>query len=98
MTDSCLIPVILIPKDKSKINRHEQLLCGMAATGDIFRFVSILVLIYFHLMTVAKPYLFLSDVSFLILETALIVFADTWGPRLSDARMCGTVQFGVQCT
>ena len=56
LTDSCLIPVSLIPKDKSKINQNGRLLCSMAATGYIFRFDGILVLIYFHLMTVAKPY------------------------------------------
>ena len=56
LTDSCLITGILTPKDKSKINLNGQLLCGMYSTWEIFRFGGILVLIYFHLMTVAKPY------------------------------------------
>ena len=43
LTYSCLFPVILIPKDKSKINQNGQLLCGMDATGGIFRFGGILV-------------------------------------------------------
>ena len=55
-TDSCLIIVILIPKDIYKINWNGRLLCDLAATGDIFKFVGILVLIYFLLMPVANPY------------------------------------------
>ena len=95
---SFLIPVILIPKDKSKLNQNGQLLCGMAATGAIFRFGRILVWIYFHLRTVAKPYWNFSDVSFMILATALLVFAETLGAQFRDYRMCGTIQFGEQCT
>ena len=56
LSDSCLIPVILTPKYKYKINWNGRLLCGMSATGEIFRFGGILVLITFHLMTVAKQY------------------------------------------
>ena len=56
LTDMCLIPVSLIPKDKSKINQNRRLLCSMAATGEIFRFGGILVLISLYFMTVAKPY------------------------------------------
>ena len=93
-TDSCLIPVILIQKDKSRINWNGRLLCGMSATGDIFRFCGILVLISFHFMTVANPYWNFSNVYFLRLETALLFFAETWGSWVSDARMYRTVQFG----
>ena len=98
LTGSYLIPFILTPKDKSRINWNGKLLCGMATTRDIFRFGGILVLIYFHLMTVAKPYWSLPVVSLLRLATALLVFDETWGPRFSYTRMCGTVQFGEQCT
>ena len=56
LTDSCFISVSLIPNNKSRINQNGQLLCGMAATGEIFRFGGILVLISFYFMTVAKPY------------------------------------------
>ena len=69
----------------------------MAATGKIFRFGGILVLITFHLMTVAKQYWNLSDVYFLILATTLFYYYETWGPRLSDARVCVNVQCGLQC-
>ena len=88
----------MIAKDKSRTNRNMRLFCGISATGDIFRFRGILVLITFHLMTFAKPYWNFSYVSFLILATDILVFAETWGDRFRDARMCGTVQFGEQCT
>ena len=35
LTYSCLI---LVPKDKSKINQNSQLIFGMAATGEDFKF------------------------------------------------------------
>ena len=98
MADICLISVSFIPNDKYKMHQNGRLLCGMAATGEIFRLGGILVLIYFHLMTVANPYRTFSDVSFLRLVTALLVFAESGGARLSDTSMCGTVQFGVHCT
>ena len=55
-TDICLISVSLIPNNKSKINWNGQLLCGMAATGEMFRFGGILVLFSLHFMTVEKTY------------------------------------------
>ena len=93
LTDICLIPVSLIPKDKSKINWNRRLFCVMSTTGEIFRFGGILILISFHLMTVVKPYWTFSYVSFMILVTALLVFSEMWVPWLSDSRMFGTVQF-----
>ena len=75
LTYRCFFSVILIPKDKSKINQNGHILCGMDATGGIFRFGGILVQVYFHLMTVAKPYCTFSYIYFLILETALLIFA-----------------------
>ena len=80
LTDSFFIPAILIPKDKYKINSNGRILCGMSATGGIFRFGGILFLISFHLMTVANPFWTFSGFSYLILATALLIFAETLGP------------------
>ena len=77
------------------MNHNRRLLCEISATGDIFKFGEILLLIAFHLITVVNPYLKFYNVSCLRVETAFFVVAETWGPRLSDAMMCGTVQFGV---
>ena len=80
----------------SRINWNRQLLCGIDATGEIFKFCGILLLIIFHFITLAKQYLTFSNVYFMIAETALFVFAETRGPWLSDVIICGTVQFGVK--
>ena len=77
------------------IYQNGKILLGIAATENIFKFVGILLLIAFHLITVVNPYLKFYNVSCLRVETAFFVVAETWGPRLSDAMMCGTVQFGV---
>ena len=45
------------------MNRNGKLLCEISATGDIFKFVGILFLIAFHLITAAKPYFNFSNVS-----------------------------------
>ena len=76
------------------MNWNRRLLCGISAAGDIFNFSGILLLITFHLITVAKPYFIFSHISCLRLETAIFVFSETWGAQLSDAMMCGIVQFG----
>ena len=55
-------------------------------------------MIVFHLITVGTPHFTFSNVSCLRVETAIFVFAETWGPWLSHAMMCGIVQFGAQYT
>ena len=56
LTDGYLISLRLIPKERSQINFNGRILCGIAATGEIFKFGRILLLVTFHLITVANPY------------------------------------------
>ena len=54
-TDGCFSPLRFIPKDRSKINLKGKLLCGIAATGEIFNFGGNLLLISLHFITLEKP-------------------------------------------
>ena len=72
LTYGCLIPFSLIPKERSMMNQNGWLLCGISATGEIFKFCGILLLIALHLITVAKPCFTFSNVYFLIVVTALL--------------------------
>ena len=79
LTGGCLIPFILIPTGISSMNWNMLLLCGISTTGDIFNFSGILLLITFHLITVAKPYFIFSNLSYLRLETDFLFFLKRGG-------------------
>ena len=53
-TDGCFRPLILIPKDRSKINTKRQFLCGIEAMGEIFNCVDTLLLIFFQIIIATK--------------------------------------------
>ena len=62
------------------MNRSGLLLCGIAATGEIFKFGGILFLIAFNLITVVNPYLTFSNASCLIVATSYDVWdCPVWG-------------------
>ena len=69
LTGGCLITFHLIPKEISRMNRNGRLLCEISATGDIFKFCGILLMITFHLITVLEPYLTFHNVSCLRVKT-----------------------------
>ena len=96
INDDYLITFNLIPMDISRMNWNKPLLCGISATGDIFKFSGILMFIAFHLITVAKKWFIFSKFSFMRVASDIFVFAEMWGPRMSDKGICGTVQFGAQ--
>ena len=91
LNDVCLIKSSLIPKETSRMNQNRRLLCGISDTGEIFKFGGILFLTAFNLITVANPYFTFSNIYCLRVVTAIFVFTETWGPRLSDAMMRGTL-------
>ena len=91
LTDVCLIKFSLIPKETSRMNHNRRHLCGISDTGEILKFGGILFLTAFNLITVANPYFTFSNIYCLRVVTAIFVFTETWGPRLSDAMMRGTV-------
>ena len=86
-TDSCFIPLSLIPKDTSKINLKGKLLCVIAATGEIFNCGGNLLLMSFYFITVANPNCTLSAVSSRRLATDFFC-GDVGNPFWSCSGFC----------
>ena len=79
--DGCFIPLILILKDRSKINPKGKILCGIPAMGEIFNCGGTLLLMSFHFITVENPYFNLSAVYIQRVVTNIFVLAEMWGHR-----------------
>jgi len=78
--------------------QKSQLLCGMVAIGDIFRFFGGFAFMSSHFMMVAYPCATFSQASARILAATLGLVAEVWGPQRIATLMCSLVQAGPQST